>query len=117
MSHIFGGWRAKQEAALPANWHIAGQYIFHWRAIGVQAGNVINHKQIISVVVGILQLFNCIFLIVAVNGERAAAAVHKAAAVGVVNVYAAVSAICPQSCHRPKVRNFLHYYADGAEWE
>ena len=40
---------------------------------------------------------------------------HKAAAVGVVNGYAAMGAICPQSCHRPKLRNFSHYYADGAE--
>ncbi len=44
------------------------------------------------------------------NGERAAA-------VGVVNGYAVVGDICPQSCHRPKLRNFLHYYADGAEGE
>ena len=53
--------------------------------------------------------------VVTVNGERAASAVHKTAAVGVVNVYAAVGAICPQSCHRPKLRNFSHYYADAAE--
>ncbi len=45
--------------------------------------------------------------VVTVNGERAASAVHKTAAVGVVNVYAAMGAICPQSCHSPKLRNFL----------
>ena len=53
--------------------------------------------------------------VVTVNGERAASAVHKTAAVGVVNVYAVMGAICPQSCHRSKLRNFSHYYADVAE--
>ena len=30
-------------------------------------------------------------------------------------LHAAVGAICPQGCHRPKLRNFSHYYADAAE--